>query len=1065
MRRVTAGIPERVNPVTHVAEQPGRTADFADWPSWADVDVVAALRSQGVERPWTHQAEAAALAFEGRHVVISTGTSSGKSLAYQLPVLSKLTEDPRACALYLSPTKALGADQLRAVSSLDVAGVRAASYDGDTPMAERDWVRAHARWVFTNPDMLHRGILASHARWARLFRKLAYVVVDECHSYRGVFGSHVALLLRRLQRVARHYGSSPVFVLASATTAEPAEFASRLTGQECAAVTEDASPRGGRTVALWEPPLLEELSGENGAPVRRSAGAEAGRILAELVVEGARTLAFVRSRRGAELTALGARRILNEVDEKLAGQVAAYRAGFLPEERRELERALLSGELLGVATTNALELGVDIAGLDAVVLAGYPGTLASFWQQAGRAGRAGDDALVVFVARDDPLDTYLVHHPAAILERPVETAVLDPANPYVLAPQLACAAAELPLTTGELEVFGGAAARQVLDSLVAERMLRRRPSGWYWTSRDRPQYEVDIRGSGGEQVAVVEADTSRLLGTVDPGSACATVHPGAVYLHQGSSYVVDELDLEAGIALVHAEDPEWTTSAREMADIAVLATHERLEYGGVTVCVGDVAVTSQVVGYLRRRPSGEILDQVALDLPAQTLETRAVWYTITDELLSGGGGAAGEGGSPAGAASGEAGGAAVGTGAEDAALGGGATVGAASASVGGAAMGAGSGGRGGAAVGGSAAAGGGGAAVDAASGGAAAHGGGAAVGAGSESAGGAAVGAASGGAAAHGGGAATAGGASGGGGATVGGASNGSGAPGWGGGVSSGVSASSGSATVGSAPGGGASGGGASFGAAPLERASGGGDASTGGGGAAHDEAASCDSGASSGSAAVGVASSWGGNATAAAVSSGGAAGETVSANVGGTGDVSAALPCAALGDVAAIAAAAGCDSANGVGNGRAPGGAGLEPARIPGALHAAEHAAIGLLPLFATCDRWDIGGVSTALHADTGEATVFVHDGYPGGAGFADRGYAALVPWLAATREAIVSCECPAGCPSCVQSPKCGNGNDPLDKAGAVAVLDTVLGAVRHHSSRHGHIVDQAATEATAKF
>jgi DEAD/DEAH box helicase domain-containing protein len=787
LRRVTAGIPESANPVTHVAEQPARPARYTDWPAWADPDVVAAMREAGVEQPWTHQIEAAALAHSGHNVVISTGTASGKSLSYQLPVLSTLTEDDRACALYLSPTKALGADQLRSVSSLDIPGVRAASYDGDTPMAERDWVRAHARWVFTNPDMLHRGILASHARWTRLFRKLAYVIVDECHGYRGVFGSHVALLLRRLQRVARHYGSSPVFVLASATTAAPAEFAERLIGQECAPVIEDASPRGARTVALWEPPLLEDFSGENGAPVRRSAGAEAGRILAELVIEGARTLAFVRSRRGAELTALGARRILSDVDTKLAGQVAAYRAGFLPEERRKLEHALLSGELVGVATTNALELGVDIAGLDAVVLAGYPGTLASFWQQAGRAGRAGDDALVVFVARDDPLDTYLVHHPAAILDRPVETAVLDPANPYVLAPQLACAAAELPLTAGELATFGGDAARGVLDSLVADQLLRRRPSGWYWTSRDRPQYEVDIRGSGGEQVAVVEADTSRLLGTVDPGSACVTVHPGAVYLHQGSSYVVDELDLDSGIALVHAEDPDWTTSAREVADIAVLATQERVDYGGVSVCLGDVAVTSQVVGFLRRRPSGEILDQVPLDLPEQKLETRAVWYTVSEDLL--------------------------------------------------------------------------------------------------------------------------------------------------------------------------------------------------------------------------------------------------------GTGE----------------------------GSGRTPGGAGLEPAHIPGALHAAEHAAIGLLPLFATCDRWDIGGVSTALHADTGEATVFVHDGHPGGAGFADRGFAALVPWLAATREAIVSCECPAGCPSCVQSPKCGNGNDPLDKAGAVAVLDTVLGAVRLHGSRHDHIIVQAATDAAA--
>ncbi|KDN16389.1 DEAD/DEAH box helicase [Amycolatopsis rifamycinica] len=842
---MTAGTPSREHPVTHVADLPGRAARYAEWPSWADPAVVAALRDCGVSAPWAHQVEAAAHAYEGRHVVISTGTASGKSLAYQLPVLSRLAAGEKAkasvrgsrvaeppardaapvvTALYLSPTKALGADQLRSVSSLDVPGVRAAAFDGDTPMAERDWVRAHANWVFTNPDMLHRGILSAHGRWATFFRRLSCVVVDECHSYRGVFGSHVALLLRRLRRVAEHYGASPVFVLASATTASPASFASRLTGVPCVAVTDDASPRGARTVALWEPPLLEELTGENGAPVRRSAGAETSRILADLVLEGARSLAFIRSRRGAELAALGARRILSEVDPALAESVAAYRSGYLPEERRALEAALLSGRLLGVATTNALELGVDIAGLDAVVLAGYPGTLASFWQQAGRAGRSGDSALVVFVARDDPLDTYLVHHPAALLSRPVETAVLDPANPYVLAPQLACAVAELPLTLSELEVFGGAAAQEVLAELAEQKLVRRRSSGWYWTSRDRPHAEVGIRGTGGEQIAVVEADSGRMLGTVDPGSACVTVHPGAVYLHQGSSYVVDELDLETGLALVHAENPDWTTTPREIVDISVLSTQEKQDYGGVSVCLGEVAVTSQVVGYLRRRPSGEVLDHTPLDLPEQSLRTRAVWYTVSAELL----------------------------GPEE-------------------------------------------------------------------------------------------------------------------------PRRSARSAVP----------------AAPDVRDSG----------------------------------------TDGEVGTGGHRVGTESAGPVGTGEEA---------------------PANGRGpvreGGRAPGSAGLVPARIPGALHAAEHAAIGLLPLFATCDRWDIGGVSTAWHEDTGEATVFVHDGHPGGAGFAERGYAAIVPWLAATREAIVSCECPTGCPSCVQSPKCGNGNEPLDKAGAVAVLGTVLGALRQH-------------------
>ncbi|WP_091456588.1 DEAD/DEAH box helicase [Actinokineospora iranica] len=765
--RVLAGVPSGENPLTHVAELPERAATVVPWPAWTPPPVRAAFTRCGVPEPWAHQIEAAEHAAAGRSVVIATGTASGKSLAYQLPVITALTEDTRATALYLSPTKALGADQLRAVRALDLPDLRAASFDGDTPLAERDWVRAHARWVFTNPDMLHRGVLPAHERWTTFFRKLRYVVVDECHSYRGVFGSHVALLLRRLRRIARRYGSDPVFVLASATVSDPAVSASRLSGVDCVAVTEDTSPRGARTVALWEPPLLADLAGENGAPVRRSAGAETARILADLVIEGARTLAFVRSRRGAELTAMGAKRILAEVDGDLVDRVAAYRAGFLPEERRALENALASGDLLGVASTNALELGVDIAGLDAVVVAGYPGTLASFWQQAGRAGRAGDGSLVVFVARDDPLDTYLVHNPSAVLDKPIEATVTDPGNPYVLAPQLACAAAELPLTPDCLPAFGETAPAVIAD-LVAEGVLRKRPTGWYWTSRDRPHSAVDIRGSGGDQIAVVEADSGRMLGTVNPGSACATVHQGALYLHQGQSYVVDELDLDSGLALVHAETPDWTTTPREVVDIAILDTVSAKTYparggGEVTVCLGEVAVTSQVVGYLRRLPSGEVLDQIPLDLPEQTLRTRAVWYTVSESLLTGRG----------------------------------------------------------------------------------------------------------------------------------------------------------------------------------IDRA-------------------------------------------------------------------------------------------------------GLDPAVIPGALHAAEHAAIGLLPLFATCDRWDIGGVSTANHPDTGHPTVFVHDGHPGGAGFADRGHAALIPWLRATRRAIAACECPAGCPSCVQSPKCGNGNDPLDKAGAVAVLTTVLNTLR---------------------
>ena len=748
--RILAGT--RTSPVTHVEDVPTRPGRTAGWPDWAPDLLIDRLTARGIARPWEHQAAAASLAWSGRSVVVATGTASGKSLAYQLPVLSALLTDEKATALYLAPTKALAADQLRSLRSLVLSSIRAASFDGDTEPLERDWVRAHSRLILTNPDMLHRGILPSHSRWTAFLRRLRYVVVDECHTYRGVFGSHVAHVLRRLRRICASYGAHPTFVLASATVAKPAESASRLTGLPVEEVTEDASPRGATAFALWEPPLTG-ARGEHGAPVRRSAGAEAARLLADLVVEDARALAFVRSRRGAEVVALSARRHLVDSAPELVDRIAAYRAGYLPEERRALEAALANGTLLGVAATNALELGVDIAGLDAVVLAGFPGTLASLWQQAGRAGREGLGALVVFVARDDPLDTYLVHHPEAVFGRPVEATVLDPENPYVLGPQLCCAAAELALTEADLPLFGGPVAEAVLPDLVRRGLLRHRPTGWYWTDRRRP--DLDIRGTGGEPVRVVEGATGRVLGTVDAWAAHSTVHQGAVYLHQGVSYLVDELELTDGVALVHEDTPDWSTSARDTTDIRIASTLRERDLGDLTLHHGTVDVTNQVVSYLRRRHlTGEVLDETPLDLPARELRTRAVWYTLSEAALT----------------------------------------------------------------------------------------------------------------------------------------------------------------------------------------------------------------------------------------------------------------------------------------------EARLEPADVPGAAHAAEHAAIGLLPLFATCDRWDIGGVSTALHPDTGRMTVFVYDGQPGGAGFAARGYDTAEDWLRSTREAVAACECETGCPSCVQSPKCGNGNEPLDKAGAVRLLDVVL-------------------------
>lgn len=752
------------HPLRHVAELPPRAGRSRSWPTWAEPDVLRAFVDRGISSPWSHQVDAAELAHAGRHVVISTGTASGKSLAYQLPILNALATDPRARVLYLSPTKALGHDQLRAAHALTTAiprlhDVAPTAYDGDSPAEVRRFARERSRWLFSNPDMVHLSMLRNHARWAVFLRGLRYLVVDECHYYRGVFGSNVAMVLRRLLRLCARYAAHPVWpptvIFASATTDSPGATATELIGQPVREITEDGSPQGARTVALWEPPLLADLTGENGAPVRRSAGAEAARVMADLIAEGARTLTFVRSRRSAELTALAARARLDAVAPELTEQVASYRAGYLPEDRSALEHALADGQLRGLATTNALELGVDIAGLDAVVLAGFPGTVTSFWQQAGRSGRRGQGALIVLIARDDPLDTYLVHHPAALLDKPIERVVIDPVNPYLLGPQLLCAATEFPIDDAEIRALG---AEQVAGSLVDDGLLRRRSGRYYPAAGVDPHPAVDIRGPTGGQVMIVEADTGRLLGTAGAGHAPASVHPGAVYLHQGESYVVDSLDFEQGMAFVHAEDPGYATFARDLTDIAVTGTGERTVFGSVTLGLVPVTVTSRVVGYLRRRLSGEVIDFVDLEMPTQTLATTAVMYTVTPEALD------------------------------------------------------------------------------------------------------------------------------------------------------------------------------------------------------RH----------------------------------------------------------------------------------------GVDAPRIPGALHAAEHAAIGLLPLVVSCDRGDIGGVSAAVGPERdGLPSVFVYDGYPGGAGFAERGFRQAGTWLGATAAAIEACECAHGCPSCVQSPKCGSGNYPLDKAGAVRVLRLVIAAL----------------------
>ncbi|WP_270887198.1 DEAD/DEAH box helicase [Pedococcus sp. 5OH_020] len=736
----------------HVHEVPARAASRAPWPEWVEPSVYAALAGSGVTSLWAHQRVAADLARSGTHVVMATGTASGKSLGYLLPVLSSLVEGASSptgrghTALYLSPTKALAADQLARLQSLAVPSVRAATYDGDTPTEERRWIRDHAQLVLTNPDLVHHSLLPLHQRWAPFLRALRFVVIDECHVYRGVFGSHLAALVRRLRRVCARYGSYPTFVLASATVRDPGLHASRLVGMPVTPVTDDGSPREALTFALWEP-------GEAGdGATRRSATSEAADLLAALVSRRVQTVAFARSRAGVEGLAASARRTLLDLDPSLAHAVAAYRGGYLPEERRELERALRDGRLVGLAATNALELGIDISGLDAVLLAGWPGTRASLWQQAGRAGRAGTRSLAILVAADDPLDTYVVNHPEVVFGQPVEATVLDPDNPHVLAPHLAAAAAELPLREDDLDLFGSST-RSLLDVLVAKGILRRRPTGWFWARTDRASDHVSLRGAG-EVVGIVEQRTGRVLGTIDESSAHSQVHTGAVHVHQGQTYVVTDLDLDGGTATVAQGDPGWSTFAQSVSAFDIVEPTRARTWGPLEISFGTVRVHTQVTSFLRRLPSGEVIGTHPLDLPPRTLTTKAVWWTMPPEWLE----------------------------------------------------------------------------------------------------------------------------------------------------------------------------------------------------------------------------------------------------------------------------------------------AAGVTPDAVPGAAHAAEHAGIGMLPLVATSDRWDIGGVSTALHPDTGLPTIMVYDGHPGGAGFAERAFDAFGTWVRATRDTVHSCRCETGCPSCVQSPKCGNGNEPLDKEGAVRLLSAVL-------------------------
>ncbi|HEY7281743.1 MAG TPA: DEAD/DEAH box helicase [Actinomycetota bacterium] len=744
-----AGDPAFAESLVHIEELPEREPEVLPFPDVPEL-LVQRLGLLGIEGLYPHQRAAFDSVASGSNVVISTGTASGKTLVYNMAYASTVLQDPKATALYLFPTKALARDQLRQVRSLKLPQIRAAVFDGDTPSVERPMIRRNANLVMSNPDMLHASMLPDHGRWADFLLRLAYVVVDEAHVARGVFGSHVAMVLRRLRRLVARYGGDPRFVMATATVGNPTELAGRLTGLPFDEVVRDDSPRGEKLFALWNPPIVDDETG-----ARRGAVSEASYLLGRLAAQEVRTIAFARSRRAAELLAEFARR---EVPGVYKDRIKAYRAGYLPEERRRLERALADGDLLAVAATSALELGIDVGSLDAAILAGYPGTRASMWQQAGRAGRRGTGSLAVLVANDDPLDQYLVAHPGDLFHKPPEAAVVDPTNPYVLGPHLLCAAREQPLGADELSFFGDPdLVNAAVDGLVGAGELTRRGDTLHHRGRESPHRMIDIRSASGGQIAIVLDETGELLGTADEFRAHFTLHTGAIYLHQGEQFEVAQLDLDRGVALVTRSEADWYTQSRDVTDIEIVDPLDRSQVGPETPSFfGTVTVTRQVTSYVRKlHLTGEALDEIPLAMPPQVLTTKAVWWAVPNRVL---------------------------------------------------------------------------------------------------------------------------------------------------------------------------------------------------------DRAA-------------------------------------------------------------------------------------LATVDVPGAAHAAEHAAIGLLPLIATCDRWDVGGVSTAYHPDTDSCAIFVYDGYPGGAGITERGFRSEERWLRATLETVRDCPCNRGCPSCVQSPKCGNGNEPLDKPGAVALLSAMLG------------------------
>ena len=609
--------------LAYLGTEPARGGRSDPLPDDLDPRVASSLVALGISSLWRHQAEAWEAARAGRNLIVTTGTASGKSLAFNLPVLDLLAREPKSRALYLYPTKALAQDQARALHAFGLKGVKPAIYDGDTETERRWQIRKWANVILTNPDMLHVGVLPHHDRWGDVLANLRFVVVDEAHVYRGVFGSHVANVLRRLRRLARAYGSEPQFVLASATIANPGELASSLLGTPAQVIEGDAAPKPERTVALWNPELIDAELG-----IRASALGDASRLLAGFAGAGLRTICFAKSRKAVELIH---RFAADRVDAATAKRLAPYRAGYTPAQRREIEQRLVSGDLLGVTATDALELGIDIGSLDCAISVGFPGTVSSLRQQWGRAGRRGH-GVAVLVASEDALDQFFMREPEALLERTVEAARLDHANPRILDGHVLAAAFEGPVDTADAEILGPEALERA--PLLPE--LKRTDAGYVWAGKDYPAARIGLRSGEPDAFTVVDGETGTVLGLVERSRAYSTVHEGAVYLHLGEQYLVRELDLDARTSVVTPATVDWYTQAKKETQTAIVEPLRLEPRCGVALHFGRVSVTEQVVAYQRKSISGgHTLETVPLALPETTFDTEAVWFSPTPAQLEG----------------------------------------------------------------------------------------------------------------------------------------------------------------------------------------------------------------------------------------------------------------------------------------------------------------------------------------------------------------------------------------------------------------------------------------------